>query len=106
MADKSIINVTLEATNGTYQTFSDPIGLIEKDKGTVYIKGQDITTRSTETRMICGYMPQEINLDDELKIIYEDLWKKKNEINTSIKLPLNIKINNQNLRKNRHFAQI
>ena len=30
--DKRIINVTLEATNGTYQTFSDPIGLIEKDK--------------------------------------------------------------------------
>ena len=35
---------------------------------------------------------------DELKIIYEDLWKKQNEINTSIKLPLVIKINNQNLK--------
>ena len=34
---------------------------------------------------------------DELKIIYEDLWKKQNEINTSIKLPLIIKIDNQNL---------
>ena len=33
----------------------------------------------------------------ELKIIYEDLWKKHNEINTSIKLPLLIKIDNQNL---------
>ena len=35
---------------------------------------------------------------DELKIIYEDLWKKQNEINTSIKLPLVIKIDNQNLK--------
>tara|TARA_Y100000590_G_C15649044_1_gene988039 strand:- start:99 stop:1160 length:1062 start_codon:yes stop_codon:yes gene_type:complete len=34
---------------------------------------------------------------DELKIIYEDLWKKQNEINTSIKLPLIIKIDNRNL---------
>ena len=30
-------------------------------------------------------------------MIYEDLWKKQNEINTSIKLPLIIKIDNQNL---------
>ena len=43
----------------------------------------------------------EINLDNEedlkkiienLKITYEDYWKKKNEINTSIKLPLTISI--------------
>ena len=35
-------------------------------------------------------------LIDELKIIYEDYWKKINKINTSIKLPLNIKITNRN----------
>ena len=34
---------------------------------------------------------------DELKKIYEDLWKKQNEINTSIRLPLIIKIDNRNL---------
>ena len=40
---------------------------------------------------------EELNLFiNELKIIYEDLWKKQNEINTSIKLPLIIKIDNQN----------
>ncbi len=44
------------------------VGLIEKDTGTVYIHGQDIQTRSLETRSICGYMPQFINLDDELTV--------------------------------------
>ena len=41
-----------------------------------------------------------INIDNklinELKIIYEDYWKKINKINTSIKLPLNVKISNKN----------
>ena len=32
----------------------------------------------------------------ELKTVYEDYWKKINQINTSIKLPLNIKISNKN----------
>ena len=32
----------------------------------------------------------------ELKLVYEDHWKKINQINTSIKLLLNIKISNKN----------
>ena len=49
-----------------------------------------------------------INLDDDkdfqkvlndLKITYEDYWKKNNEINTSIKLPLTISINSRNHKK-------
>ena len=40
------------------------VGLIEKDTGSEYIQGQDISTRSAETRLICGYMPQTINLDE------------------------------------------
>ena len=32
----------------------------------------------------------------ELKVVYEDHWKKINQINTSIKLPLNIKISHKN----------
>ena len=44
------------------------VGLIQKDTGTVYIHGQNISTRSLETRSICGYMPQNINLDDDLTI--------------------------------------
>ena len=34
----------------------------------------------------------------QLKIIYEDYWKDLNQINTSIRLPLNIKINNDSLK--------
>ena len=49
-----------------------------------------------------------INLDNEndfqiilekLKTIYEDYWKKNNEINTSIKLPLTLAINSRNHKK-------
>ena len=36
---------------------------------------------------------------NQLKIIYEDYWKDSNQINTSIKLPLNVKVyNNDNLK--------
>ena len=49
-----------------------------------------------------------INLDNEkdlekilknLKTIYEDYWKKSNEINTSIKLPLTISVDTKNYKK-------
>tara|TARA_B110000027_G_scaffold26078_1_gene28586 strand:+ start:195 stop:1274 length:1080 start_codon:yes stop_codon:yes gene_type:complete len=49
-----------------------------------------------------------INLDDKkdfkkilenLKIIYEDYWKKNNEINTSIKLPLSVSISSKDYKK-------
>ena len=33
---------------------------------------------------------------NELKIIYEDFWKKYNQINTSIRLNINIKVKNKN----------
>jgi len=50
----------------------------------------------------------DINLDNEkdfqkilenLKIIYEDYWKKSNEINTSIKLPLTVSISSKDYKK-------
>ena len=44
----------------------------------------------------------EKNIDiilENLKNIYEDQWKKDNEINTSIKLPLTISINSKNYKK-------
>ena len=44
------------------------VGLIQKDTGSVYIHGQDISTRSLETRSICGYMPQTVNLDEDLTV--------------------------------------
>ncbi|MDA9731357.1 hypothetical protein N9U47_01880 [Candidatus Pelagibacter sp.] len=36
---------------------------------------------------------------DDLKLTYDDYWKKVNQINTSIKFPLNIKIDNNNKNK-------
>jgi len=44
------------------------VGLIEKDTGSVYIHGQDTSTRSVETRSLCGYMPQTANLDYDLTV--------------------------------------
>jgi len=40
------------------------------------------------------------SLITDLKLIYEDYWKKKNQINTSIKFPLSIKVANNQLIKN------
>ena len=57
----------------------------------------------------------EINFDDEeqifkfidnLKLVYEDFWKSQNEINTSVKLSLNISINNSNNIKINKFEKI
>jgi len=45
------------------------IGLIEKDAGMAYIHGKDISTRGDEIRSITGYMPQTIDLDDELTVL-------------------------------------
>ena len=36
---------------------------------------------------------------ENLKNLYEDEWKKNNEINTSIKLPLTISINSKDYKK-------
>ncbi len=46
------------------------------------------------------------NLIYELRIIYEDIWKEHNQINTSIKLPLLIQVNNQELNVSLKFEQI
>ena len=53
-----------------------------------------------------------INIDNEidlnlliknLKNLFEDTWKKLNEINTSIKVPITIKIKNEDLKKSNNF---
>ncbi len=46
------------------------------------------------------------NLIDKLKIIYEDIWKEHNQINTSIKLPLMIQVNNQKLDISLKFEKV
>ena len=53
-------------------------GRIERDAGMAYIHGKDIRSRGFETRSITGYMPQIIDLDDELTILENliPLWTK------------------------------
>ena len=57
----------------------------------------------------------EINFDEEedlfefidnLKLVYEDFWKSQNQINTSVKLSLNISIDNSNNIKINKFEKI
>jgi len=43
---------------------------------------------------------------DNLKLIYEDFWKSQNQINTSVKLSLNISIDNSNNIKINKFEKI
>ncbi len=43
------------------------------------------------------------HLINELKTIYDDLWKKQNQINTSIKLPLLIRVDNKDLNTSLKF---
>ena len=56
-----------------------------------------------------------INLDDDkeiekfienLKSIFENYWKSKNQINTSVKLPITISINNRNNSKISDFEKL
>jgi hypothetical protein len=57
----------------------------------------------------------EVNFDEEeelfefidnLKLVYEDFWKSQNQINTSVKLSLNISIDNSNNIKINKFEKI
>ena len=41
-----------------------------------------------------------------MKIIYEDHWKNHNKINTSIKLPLNIKVSTDSNKKISNFEKV
>ena len=45
------------------------------------------------------------NIIEELKLLYEDYWKRENQINTSIKLPLTIAINILNEKKIQDFEK-
>ncbi len=43
---------------------------------------------------------------DKLKLVYEDFWKSQNQINTSVKLSLNISIDNSNNIKIKKFEKV
>ena len=47
-------------------------GLVYKDKGSIYLKGHDVSLKSQKIKTILGYMPQKIDLDCDLTI-YENI---------------------------------
>ena len=79
------------------------VALVSKDKDEIKILSK---VNIEDKKIIKNNSFKNINLNNEkdlkilinkLKIIYEDLWKDYNLINTSIKLPLSIQVNNKNL---------
>ena len=87
------------------------IALIFKDQNQIKILSK-ITIK--EQKVIQSNSFQNVQLDnpydldkliDNLKIIYEDFWKENNLINTSIKLPLFIQINNKNFKLSTEFEK-
>ena len=65
--DKKIINVTLEAANGTVQTFSDPIELIEKNR----ITSKKIKSGKSQDAFFVYY------LDSKSKSVVKQNYKKE-----------------------------
>ncbi len=87
------------------------IALIFKDQNQIKVLSK-ITIK--EKKFIKSNSFQNIQLDnsknlekliDNLKVIYEDFWKEYNLINTSIKLPLFIQINNKNFELSAEFEK-
>ena len=85
---------------GKYNLENSIVALVFKDK-----KKIRILSRITNKKDVLIKNQSFSNLDlddntqiniiiDELKLIYEDYWKASNQINTSIKLNLDIKVNN------------
>ena len=85
------------------------ISLIFKDKNEIRILTKIYNDKN---EIIKNDTFKNINLDNEtdinflienLKNLFEDTWKKLNEINTSIKVPVTIKIKNDDLKKSNNF---
>ena len=88
------------------------ISIIYKNKDEVKILSKIYLNNSLK---INNQKYSKINLTDEkdfniilenLKNLYEDEWKKNNEINTSIKLPLTISIKSTNYKKIMHLEEV
>ena len=85
------------------------ISLIFKDKNEIRILSKIYNDKN---EIIKNDTFKNINIDNEadlnslienLKNLFEDTWKKLNEINTSIKVPITIKIKNNDLKKSNNF---
>jgi len=85
------------------------ISLIFKSKNNIRVLSK-IYNDKNEIIKNNSFQNLNLNNDEDLKLLieklknhFEDTWKKLNEINTSIKLPIIIKIKNENLKKSNNF---
>ena len=85
----------------------------------IFVNNQDIrllSKISVNNELVLknkSFSKYDLNNDDhikkiinEMKIIYEDHWKNFNLINTSIKLPINVKINTKDNKKISNFEKV
>ncbi len=96
-------NYNFEEIIKKYYLKNSIISLVFKDQNQIKILSKinikdKKVIKSNSFKNIKLNNPEDLKkLIDSLKIIYEDFWKENNLINTSIKLPLLIKIDNKNL---------
>ena len=69
----------------------------------MYNKKNEIIKNNSFKNLDLNNQKDIVFLTNELKNLFEDTWKKINEINTSIKLSIIIKIKNNNLAKSSQF---
>ena len=69
----------------------------------MYNKKNEIIKNNSFKNLDLNNQKDIVFLTNELKNLFEDTWKKLNEINTSIKVPITIKIKNDDLKKSNNF---
>ena len=95
-----------------YNLENSIVSLIFKDKKKIRILSR-ITDKKKVLIKNQSFSDLDIEVDeqvkiiiDQLKLIYEDYWKANNQINTSLKLSLDIKLDNSNYIKILNFENI
>ena len=71
----------------------------------IYIKDKKVIKSNSFKNVDLNNSKNLTKLMDNLKISYEDFWKENNLINTSIKLPLLIKVDNKNFDLSSKFEE-
>ena len=107
----SIENYNFKEIISKYDLTDNIVALIFKGKKKARILSK-INIQKNVVIMNQSFVDLEMNDNDQvkkivntLKTIYEDNWKDYNQINTSIKLPLNIKIDNYDILKILNFEK-
>ena len=72
----------------------------------ILINGKVVLKNQTFSSVDVNNLEQVKKIIDELKIIYEDYWKNLNQINTSIRLSLSLKIDSSDNLKISNFEKV